>query len=75
MVTRTRLPVTSLESTPRMLAIDLHTHSSCSDGSLTPSQLVQEASRIGLAAIAMTDHDTMAGVGKPKAPAKNTASK
>lgn len=45
-----------------MLPIDLHTHSSCSDGSLTPSQLVQEAARMGLAAIALTDHDTMAGV-------------
>jgi len=45
-----------------MLPIDLHTHSSCSDGSLTPGQLVQEAARIGLAAIALTDHDTMAGV-------------
>lgn len=45
-----------------MAAIDLHTHSSCSDGSLTPRQLVREASLAGLAAIAITDHDTMAGV-------------
>ncbi len=45
-----------------MPAIDLHTHSSCSDGSLTPRELVEEASRIGLAAIALTDHDTIAGV-------------
>ena len=45
-----------------MLPIDLHTHSSCSDGSLTPRQLVSEAERIGLGAIALTDHDTMAGV-------------
>lgn len=45
-----------------MLAIDLHTHSSCSDGSLSPRQLVREATRAGLAAIALTDHDTMAGV-------------
>lgn len=45
-----------------MLPIDLHTHSSCSDGSLTPRQLVQEAVRSGLAAIALTDHDTMAGI-------------
>ncbi|HSH13937.1 MAG TPA: PHP domain-containing protein, partial [Desulfurivibrionaceae bacterium] len=45
-----------------MPAIDLHTHSSCSDGSLTPRQLVGEAARAGLAAIALTDHDTMAGI-------------
>lgn len=45
-----------------MQAIDLHTHSSCSDGSLTPQQLVWEAARVGLAAIALTDHDTMAGL-------------
>ncbi|NTV13777.1 MAG: PHP domain-containing protein [Desulfobulbaceae bacterium] len=47
-----------------MLPIDLHTHSSCSDGSLTPRQLVREASLAGLAAIALTDHDSMAGVGE-----------
>lgn len=45
-----------------MHAIDLHTHSSCSDGSLSPAELVREAGRAGLAAIAITDHDTMAGV-------------
>lgn len=45
-----------------MRPIDLHTHSSCSDGSLSPQQLVREAVRAGLAAIALTDHDTMAGV-------------
>lgn len=45
-----------------MHAIDLHTHSSCSDGSLTPRQLVREAARAGLAAIALTDHDTMVGL-------------
>lgn len=49
-----------------MLAIDLHTHSSCSDGSLSPAQLVREAARAGLAAIALTDHDTMAGVKEAK---------
>lgn len=45
-----------------MLTIDLHTHSSCSDGSLSPRQLVREAARAGLVAIALTDHDTMAGL-------------
>ena len=35
--------------------IDLHTHSTASDGTLTPSELVLEAKKAGLAAIAITD--------------------
>ncbi|MEN8142496.1 MAG: PHP domain-containing protein [Thermodesulfobacteriota bacterium] len=42
--------------------IDLHTHSTCSDGSLSPEGLVIEAAKAGLAAIALTDHDTIAGI-------------
>ena len=42
--------------------IDLHTHSSSSDGTDTPAQIVREAKKIGLAAIALTDHDTVDGV-------------
>jgi hypothetical protein len=42
--------------------IDLHTHSNASDGILTPSELVELAARIELRALALTDHDTMAGV-------------
>jgi predicted metal-dependent phosphoesterase TrpH len=45
-----------------MNRIDLHTHSSYSDGSLSPRQLVQLAKKRGLRAIALTDHDTVAGV-------------
>ena len=41
---------------------DLHTHSNASDGDLSPEALVTQAASIGLAAIALTDHDTMAGV-------------
>lgn len=44
--------------------IDLHMHSTCSDGSLTPSELVAMAGEIGLKAIALTDHDTIDGVGE-----------
>jgi predicted metal-dependent phosphoesterase TrpH len=44
------------------LAIDLHTHSCCSDGSLTPGELVQRASASGLQVLALTDHDTIAGL-------------
>jgi 3',5'-nucleoside bisphosphate phosphatase len=42
--------------------IDLHTHSTCSDGSLTPRQVVGLAKSTGLRAVALTDHDTVAGV-------------
>ena len=45
-----------------MNRIDLHTHSNYSDGSLSPRQLVQLAKETGLRAIALTDHDTVAGV-------------
>jgi predicted metal-dependent phosphoesterase TrpH len=44
--------------------IDLHTHSSYSDGSLSPRKLVQLAKKKKLRAIALTDHDTVAGVGE-----------
>ena len=42
--------------------IDLHVHSNCSDGRLSPSELVAYAVEKGLAAMALTDHDTIAGI-------------
>ncbi|MFA5042611.1 MAG: PHP domain-containing protein [Kiritimatiellia bacterium] len=42
--------------------IDLHTHSTFSDGSLTPEQLVREAERVRLSALALTDHDSIDGL-------------
>ena len=42
--------------------IDLHTHSTASDGSFTPTELVAQAEKIGLAALALTDHDTVSGI-------------
>jgi hypothetical protein len=45
-----------------MNRIDLHTHSSYSDGSLSPRELVQLAKERRLGAIALTDHDTVAGL-------------
>ncbi|BBO76539.1 PHP-like protein [Desulfosarcina widdelii] len=41
--------------------IDLHIHSTASDGTLTPSEILAMAVRLGLKAIAITDHDTLAG--------------
>jgi predicted metal-dependent phosphoesterase TrpH len=45
-----------------MRPIDLHTHSTCSDGSFTVKELIDYAHEKGLAAIALTDHDTVAGL-------------
>ena len=42
--------------------IDLHTHSLMSDGSMTPAEVVREAKKAGLAAIALSDHDTVDGI-------------
>ncbi len=42
--------------------IDLHLHSSCSDGVLSPELLVVNAFESGLSAISLTDHDTVSGV-------------
>lgn len=42
--------------------IDLHTHSLASDGSDSPVELVNKAAALGLAAIALTDHDTLSGL-------------
>ena len=42
--------------------IDLHTHTTHSDGTLAPRAVVALAKEVGLTAVAITDHDTMAGV-------------
>ncbi len=42
--------------------IDLHSHSSRSDGALPPAQLLAHAAAVGLRALALTDHDTTAGL-------------
>ncbi len=42
--------------------IDLHTHTRFSDGSLTPTEVVELAAREGLSAVAITDHDSIGGL-------------
>lgn len=44
------------------MTVDLHVHTTASDGSLTPFQVIEKASEIGLKAIAITDHDTVSGI-------------
>ena len=45
-----------------MKQVDLHVHSSASDGLFSPREVVRRAHGAGLAAIALTDHDTLAGL-------------
>ena len=45
-----------------MKLIDLHTHSTASDGTLPPAQVAQAAAEAALAAVALTDHDTTQGL-------------
>jgi predicted metal-dependent phosphoesterase TrpH len=48
--------------TPTASFVDLHSHSTASDGAFAPAVVVGEARKAGLAAIALTDHDTTAGL-------------
>jgi predicted metal-dependent phosphoesterase TrpH len=48
---------------------DLHTHSTASDGTLTPTQLAERAAAAGVDLLALTDHDTLAGLAEAKAAA------
>jgi 3',5'-nucleoside bisphosphate phosphatase len=50
--------------------IDLHTHSTASDGACTPERLVDLAVGVGLSALALTDHDTLDGVARARARAQ-----
>lgn len=45
-----------------MMSVDLHCHTTASDGTLSPCRLVQEAKRDSVALLSVTDHDTTAGV-------------
>lgn len=52
---------------------DLHAHSMYSDGTFTPGELVAEAERAGLAAVALTDHNTVDGLPEFLAAAEGSA--
>lgn len=45
-----------------MKTCDLHTHSVYSDGTYTPNELIRAASKAGLSAVALSDHNTVAGL-------------
>lgn len=61
-----------LDDTAHGRPIDLHTHSSVSDGTQTPAQLVAAALEAGLGTVAITDHDSTAGWGEALAAAEGT---
>jgi len=53
--------------------VDLHAHSTASDGELTPAELVRYAHARGLSALALTDHDSVDGIDAALAAARGTA--
>lgn len=55
-----------------MQSVDLHVHSTYSDGTLSPAELIANAKETGLAAMALTDHDTTDGIDEAKAAAKGS---
>ncbi|OEY67143.1 PHP domain-containing protein [Marinobacter sp. X15-166B] len=48
------------------LCIDLHCHSTASDGALSPRALLERASEMGVTHLAVTDHDTLAGLAEAR---------
>lgn len=56
-----------------MTFYDLHSHSTASDGTLTPTLLVQQAAAAGVRYLALTDHDTLSGLAEAEQAAASTA--
>lgn len=52
------------------MIVDLHSHSTCSDGLLSPADLVERAVQRGVDMLALTDHDELAGLGAARAAAE-----
>lgn len=52
--------------------VDLHVHTTASDGQLSPTAVIRKAQALGLATIAITDHDTTAGVEEALAAARGS---
>ena len=53
-----------------MLSFDLHSHSDCSDGGLSPEELAAEAAERNVNVLALTDHDTSSGTERAAAAAR-----
>lgn len=57
-----KIDYSTLDNTLTAGNIDLHNHSTCSDGTCTPTELFEIAKALKLKAFALTDHDTVAGI-------------
>lgn len=55
-------PVSTVDPDPRNINVDLHCHSTVSDGTLEPREVVRRAHRNGVQALALTDHDEVGGL-------------
>ncbi len=64
--------VAAPEGAAASFSVDLHLHSTASDGTLPPADVVRSALRAGVVAIALTDHDTVAGLAAARAAAEGT---
>lgn len=53
------------------MKIDLHCHSTCSDGTYAPTEVVQRAHAAGVNVLALTDHDTLAGIDEARVVAES----
>ena len=53
------------------MKIDLHCHSTCSDGTYAPTEVVQRAHAAGVTVLALTDHDTLAGIDEARVVAES----
>lgn len=60
----------TIKRSPRSPRLDLHCHSTCSDGRLAPRELAARLSEAGPALVALTDHDTLDGVAEFAAEAR-----
>jgi len=43
-------------------SVDMHIHTTCSDGAFSPKEAVEYARKVNLAAVSITDHDSIAGI-------------
>ena len=55
---------------PDAKVVEFHTHSNMSDGSDAPEKVARRASRAGIRAVSLTDHDTVAGLPRAAAEAE-----
>src|SRR5213594_885424 len=54
-----------------MVRYDLHCHSTCSDGLLSPAEVVRRAAQRGVDVLALTDHDEVGGLAEARAAAED----